>query len=411
MKLIITNKHDGGGGASRAAASWHKSMISAGVDSYLLVENSTSPNPRTISPNGKIRKIYNYFKTHFDVNYLSWKYSQRDKFPWGLNILPTGMHKEINLLKPDLVNLHWISQSTIALDEISKISAPLVWTMHDMWALTGGCHYSYGCDKFLAHCGTCPQLKSRKEKDLSHRIFDKKINLVQKKRIDIIASSQWLGRCFKSSPIYKDMNIHIIPNPIDLDTFKPIKKNLARSILNLAPDKKIILFMAFSATSDTRKGAQFIPAMLEELENSYHADDLELVIVGASFDDGKIKTKFKKHFLGNVTDDWSLALLYSSCDAMISPSKEENLSLAVTESLACGTPVVAFNIGGMPDLITHKHSGYLAKPFDPIDLAHGLKFTLESHDMPDNARKYVLANYHRDVVTKAALKVFEGAIR
>lgn len=411
MKLVILNKNDGKGGAARAASMWHKAMLKNGIDSSFFVENVTASIPGSLAPKSKPRKIYNYFKTHFDDNYLNWKYPNRDKYPWGINVLPTNVHHEINALRPDLVNLHWISNETISWNEIAKIEAPIAWTMHDMWALTGGCHYSYGCDKYQSHCGACPQLKSQKTKDLSYKIFDKKIELIQKKKITVIASSVWLHDCFKASPVFGNLDIHIVPNPMDTDVFKPIDKSQARNVLNLPQDKKLILFMAFSATTDPRKGVQYLPSMLEELENTYSTDELELVVVGAASNNGSIKTKFNTHFLGTISDDWSLTLLYSACDTMIAPSTEENLSLAVMESMSCGTPVVAFDIGGMPDMIKHNENGYLAKAFDSVDLANGIKTAIGNKLFSKNAREHVLKNYNFKTVFDRAIEIYTKCLQ
>lgn len=410
MKLVILNKNDGKGGAARAASMWHRTMLANNINSKLLVENSFFPSPTTVAPRSKLSKAYNQLKSNFDDYYLTWKHHDRQSTPWGLNILPTGTHSTINHLSPDVVNLHWISQEMISWNEIAKIEAPIVWTMHDMWALTGGCHYAYGCQNYLTHCGNCPQLKSSKERDISYKVFDKKRELLRRKKISIITSSQWLHDCFKSSPLYKETSISIVPNPINTNIFKPLNKEASRKILNLPSDKKLILFLAFSATSDTRKGVQFFPEMLEHLSNIYNTNELELVIVGASDNNGSIQTEYKLNFFGVVNDDWTLALLYSACDTMVAPSTEENLSSAVMESMACATPVVAFNIGGMPDMIKHKTNGYLATAFDAKDLAKGLQFVMEENSLGSHAREHVMNNYTSDLIFRKVLPIYQTAI-
>lgn len=409
MKLIILNKDDSNGGAARAALAWHRAMLSHNVNSTLLVEKKTNADFNTIAPTSKITKIYNLLKRSFDDSYLSWKYPTRKKYPWGINILPGNLHKMVNKLNPDVVNLHWVSHETISWNEIAKINAPIVWTMHDMWALTGGCHYTYGCEKYLTHCGSCPQLGSSKEKDLSYKIFEKKKELLAKKNITVITSSKWLYSCFKNSPLYKDLPIYLGQNPIDIDVFKPISKSIARNILNLPTEKKLILFMAFSATTDTRKGIQFFPEMLKKLEDKYNSSDLELVIAGASHGDDSIETNFKFNFFGTLNDDWSLALLYSACDVLIAPSMQENLSNAVMEAMACETPVVAFNIGGMPDMIEHKSNGYLATPFNAKELADGIEYVFENPALRTNSRKFVVENFTREIIFQKIMPIYKAA--
>lgn len=409
MKLIILNKDDSNGGAARAAVGLHRTMLSFNVNSTFLVEKQYNQDQNTVSPLSKAAKIYNLFKTFFDSAYLTWKYPNRKNYPWGINILPTNMHKVINKLNPDIVNLHWISFETISWKEIAKINAPIVWTMHDMWALTGGCHYTYGCEKYLTHCGNCPQLGSSDNKDISYKTFEKKKKLLTEKNITVVASSLWLYNCFKNSPLFKDLPIHLVPNPIDTKYYKPIDKKLARSVLNLPVDKKLVLFMAFSPTTDTRKGIQYFPNMLKSLGEKYTENDLEIVIAGASH--GSIQTKFNLNFFGILKDDWSLALLYSACDVLIAPSVQENLSNAVMEAMACETPVVAFNIGGMPDMIQHKTTGYLATPFDAEDLANGIDYVIQNPELREAGRKFVNENFSREVVYNKMISIYKSLIK
>jgi glycosyltransferase involved in cell wall biosynthesis len=410
MKILIINKEDNNGGAARAAMAWHQMLLKHSIDSVFAVERKHTTLSSVVATKSKLHKLLNQIRPSIAEFYLNWRYPYRKKFPWGVNFLPTGFLKLINSAKPDLVNMHWISHETISWSEIEKIQQPIIWTMHDMWAMTGGCHYTYGCEKYLSECGTCPQLKSNCNSDLSRKIFNRKKALLEKKNITVIASSQWLYDCFKKSALFKDLQIYKVPNPIDVKVFKPADKEAARNILNLPLNKKLILFMAFAATTDERKGFQFIPSAIEELQKDYNVDQLEIIVVGDSENKSNSRAFFPMRFLGSVKDDWSLALIYSACDVFVAPSMQENLSNAVMESLACATPVVAFNIGGMPEMIEHKFNGYLATPFMPSDIAKGINYVFANEELKKNARDYVLKNFNSEIVYEKLKPIYSQVL-
>lgn len=411
MKIITFNKEEKSGGAARAASAWHAMLLTHKVDASYVVENRQTKLSSVISTKSKLHKFLNMIRATLADTILNYKNPKRKQYPWGINIFPTYSFKILQNKQADLINMHWISRETISWKEIAALNKPLVWTMHDMWAMTGGCHYTYGCEKYKTHCGDCPQLQSNKLKDTSYKIFEKKIKYLKNKEITILASSKWLYDCFKSSALFKDFPIYQIPNPINIEIFKPIEKNIAKNILNLSLSKKAILFMAFSATTDERKGFQFIPEMIKDLEKKYSADEIEFIVVGDSENTSNLTTKFDIRFLGTVSDDWTLAIIYSACEVLIAPSMQENLSNAVMESLSCGTPVVAFDIGGMPDMIVHKHNGYLAIPFSPLDLSKGIQFVFENHNLEKNSREYVLHNFTPDIVYQKLMPIYERILQ
>lgn len=411
MKIITFSKEEKSGGAARAAYAWHTMLLKHKVDATYLVENQQTNLPSVISTKSKFQKLVNMIRPTLSDMILNFKNPKRKQYPWGVNLFPTHSFKMLEERPADLINFHWISRETISWKEIAKINKPIVWTMHDMWAMTGGCHYTYGCEKYKTHCGDCPQLQSNKLKDTSYKVFEKKIKLLKNKNITILASSKWLYNCFKSSTIFKDFPIYQIPNPINTEIFKPIDKSVAKNIINLSPNKKAILFMAFAATTDERKGFQFLPEMIKDLEAKYSADEVEFVVVGDSENRSNLNTKFDIKFLGTVSDDWSLALIYSACESLIAPSMQENLSNAVMEALACGTPVVAFNIGGMPDMIVHQHNGYLATPFKADELAKGIQFVFEHNELKANARKFILDNFTNEVVFQKLFPIYNKILK
>ena len=280
-----------------------------------------------------------------------------------------------------------------------------------MWAFTGGCHYDEECGKFKSTCGACPVLGSNNTKDLSAKNWERKQAIFSKhSNLTIIGLSQWLANEAKASSLFRQTPVVNLPNLIDTKLFAPFDKHQARNLFNLPLDKKLVLFGAMSATTDPRKGFKELAQALEQL----NLDDIELVVFGSSPPQTSQGFKQKAHYLGHLHDDISLRVLYCAVDVMVVPSLQENLSNAIMESSACGTPVVGFDIGGNSDLIEHQDTGYLAKPFDVSDLAAGIDWVLDAANYKDlckNARDKVLREFDSEVVAEKYIALYDKAIK
>ena len=266
------------------------------------------------------------------------------------------------------------------------------------------------CEGYKKCCGNCKVLASDKENDLSQRIHNRKAKVFGKlENLTIIALSRWLATCAESSELLKDKHIMCLANPIDTEVFSPFDKLHARKLLNLPIDKKLILFGAMGATSDPRKGFSELSQALTLLKR----DDVELVVFGSSKPKTSQDFKYKTHYLGSLHDDVTLKVLYSAADVMVVPSLQENLSNAIMESLACGTPVIGFDIGGNSDLIGHQINGYLAKPFDSDDLAKGIEWILNAKNydqLCENAREKVVTTFDCQLVAKQYIEIYQHII-
>lgn len=321
-----------------------------------------------------------------------------------------GVAKVINRLSPDVVHLHWICRGMLRVEDISKIKAPIIWSLHDMWAFTGGCHYDGECGRYRKQCGRCPLLGSSFSNDLSRKLLSRKQKSFSKKRNIILnGTSGWLADCAKSSTLLAHHKIVNLPTPININRFKPLSKRQSREILEILEQKQQILFGAMSATIDYRKGYKELIEALKYLQRK----DIELMVFGSSKPEATFEHRYPTHYLGYMHDDISLRILYSAADVMVVPSLQENLSNCIMEALACGTPVVAFDVGGNKDMVVHKKNGYLAKPFEPQDLAKGIEWVL-NHPEPQllarNARDKIVREFDSKIIAQKYIELYKEVL-
>jgi len=374
MKILIVSASDLDGGASRCAYRLHNGLIDTGVDSHMLVWNKKSHHYAVHGPNKK-QKAINFLQKYSEKKLLS---LYKNKIPYANfspGLISHQLISRINKIKPDIVNLHWICGASVSLGALGKIRQPIVWSLHDMWPFTGGCHYDYDCQKYTTGCEACPVLGSHKSYDLSKYIFNKKLKTYKRKKdIFLVPSSNWLGEKAAHSVLLQGHPMNVIHTGLNLNIFKPIQQRLARNILNLPQNRKLVLFGSLHGTADERKGFSFVPKTINLLKNH----NIDLVLLGDfNPSDTRDLVHIPVHLKGVLHDEETLALLYSAADVILLPSIQENLANICLESLACGTPVVAFDIGGNSDMISHKNNGYLAQPFDAHDMAHGIEWVLE----------------------------------
>jgi glycosyltransferase involved in cell wall biosynthesis len=379
MKIVILSTSDIDGGAARAAYRVHKGIQSVGINSQMLVQSKHSDDPTVIGPQTKLQKGLGIIKPTLDAIPLQ-LYPKRNNVIFSPAILPNNIATKITNLDPDIINLHWVAGGFLKPKTLKQFNKPIIWTLHDMWAFTGGCHYDQECGRYLKSCGKCPVLGSSKNWDLSRWIWNKKNKAWKDLDFIVVTTSRWLGDCAKASSLFHNKQVKVIPSCLDLSTFKPFDKQISRELLSLPQNKKIILFGAMNSTSDKRKGFQQLQLALQEMINNVPNTEVELLVFGSSGQNDMLNLELKTHYLGTLNDNISLALLYNAADVLIAPSIQENLANIVMESLACGTPCVAFDIGGMSDMIEHKYNGYLAKPFNIEDLAKGIEWVIEDEN-------------------------------
>lgn len=379
MKIAQLSTHDIQGGAARAAYRLHKGLLSGGADSCMLVQTKMGDDTTVLGPISKFDKGLALLRPTLDQLPLN-LYRSRKKSVFYPAWFPENNWKHIQHINPDIVHVHWICEGFVRIENIRKFQKPIVWTLHDSWPFTGGCHIPFNCLRYQNSCGKCPYLGSNKENDLSHRIWKRKNRSWKDVNLTVVTPSRWLSECAQRSSLFRNRRVEVIPNGINISIYKPFDKLFARDIWGLPRDKRLILFGAMSSTSDSNKGFHLLQPALLKMNYIDSSFNTELIVFGDSEPASPPDFGMKTHYMGRLHDDVSLALLYAAADVFIAPSIHENLSNVVLETLACGTPCVAFNIGGMPDMIEHKKNGYLARPFEPEDLAHGISWVLKEKE-------------------------------
>lgn len=410
MKVLHLSTTDVEGGAARAAYRLHRGLLGCGVESRMLVQTKYGSDPlvsgagTTIGRNAALLK---YLADSLPVM-LSRRRRGATFSPAGL---PDRLAGKAAGMAPDLLHLHWTAGGFLRVETVGEFTAPVVWTLHDMWPFTGGCHYSAGCTRYTGSCGCCPQLDSSIEKDLSRRIWARKKRAWRQVPLTVIAPSRWMADCAKASSLFGTADIRVLPNGIDTTLFRPCSQTKARETLRLPQDKRLILFGAMDPTGDPRKGFQHLRHACRDLAGEGLAGSVELVVYGATPAGTPPDLGLKAHYLGRVTDDTTMALLYSAADVFVASSLEDNLPNTVMEALACGTPAVAFRVGGIVDLIEQGETGWLAEPFDHRELARGIVYLLEDAlrriAMGRRAREGVVRRFASEVVARRHLDLYQ----
>lgn len=378
IKVLHLQKHLPSSG--NAAYRLHTAMLKNGIDSKMLsltseiLEGNVVENlDRKASAIALINEKCEHFITkHSDPKFGLFS------FPlFGNDISSHEM-----VLQAEVIYIHWAIGGFLNFNSIRKIASlnkPVIFFMHDMWTLTGGCHHSFDCVKYKVHCNNCPMFPGEKIKDVSYKGFRKKNSTFSKfNNLYFIAPSKWLFNCASESNLLKNKPTYYIPNILDTSTFKPFEKKVAREILNIDSDAKVMAFGA-SSINNPYKGWSYLKESLQLLFNQTQIKNIIVIIFGeGNKEQIKNDIKFPIKFVGKLKDDYSLALIYNAADVFIAPSVADNLPTTIMESLACATPVIAFNVGGIPDMVIHKKNGYLAKYKDSKDLAAGIEECLKT---------------------------------
>lgn len=319
----------------------------------------------------------------------------------GLNISKNEMIKNA-----DIIVLHWICGAFISaanLKQLVRMGKPIVIVCHDSWFFTGGCHVRLGCERFVEQCGKCPELNSVGMSDWSFRLLRKKIKAIKGGNITVVSPSGWMDKNVVRSALLNGFRHCIIPNPIDTDFYNIREEREPEKIFTLT-------FGAVNAVSTPYKGYQQLMEALDILEKEYLGDcQVQALIFGADRGEERTDKRIRIKYLGYLSEI-QMAELFNYADIYVMPSLDDNLPGTVMECLACGTPVVAFDVGGVPDMICHKQNGYLAEYNNPEDLAKGISWVMnhnENNALGRYGREYIVNHFSEKVVAQQYAELFD----
>ena len=383
MKILHVNASDIDGGAARAAYRIHRSFVDHGfgdhIKSQMRVIRRLYGDPTVIGgPPAGQSPIWRRLQPHLS-------HQVRRGFRTGNPSLhslawpATGLGAELHARQlaggVDLIHLHWLGDSTLSIEEIGRLPMPLVWSLHDMWAFCGAEHYTTDHRWREGY--------RRVNRPAHESGFDLNRHTWQRKRkhwrrpLQIVCPSQWLADCVRASAMMHEWPVAVVPNPIDVHRWRPIDQLLARQLMGLPEDCHLLLFGAMGGGTDSRKGIDLLLAALGHLRSEPSLQNLQLVVFGQLTPQYTPQLGFPVHYIGHLHDELSLRALYSAADAMVIPSRQDNLPNTGLEAHACGTPVVAFATCGLVDIVEDRVTGALAEPFDSGSLAAAIRWVLE----------------------------------
>ena len=391
--------------SGRAVLRLHKAFLSEGINSTIISLKHGINDDEKIIQKGKKSKLIAWIDGKLQT-YVMRNNLKRFGF-FSYPIFGTNVSQMKEIREADYIYIHWALGGFLNLanmEQLAKLKKPIIFFMHDMWPITGGCHHSFTCEKYKSHCFDCQIFPKNKKNDLSFKGFEKKLKFYSGyTNLFFIAPSKWLFDCAKESALTKNKATFYIPNLLDHDIFKPFDKKTAKQLFNLDPNGMTILFGATSIENPYKGWTYFLQA-LRNLAQEPNFKNITLLIFGGGYKkEIADEIPFKTKFVGHLRDEYSIALIYNAADVFIAPSLADNLPTTILESLNCGTAVVGFNVGGIPDMIKHKQNGYLAKYKDAIDISEGIKFCLENkikgYNLPEFEPGYIINNH---------LKLFEN---
>lgn len=412
MKVVHIVAGELNGGAAKGAYNIHKALRTKGIESFLFTTGrNVNKDPYVISVvSSKISKILNLIRPRLELLKIKkYKKSLNTVKSSGIPPLSVNLMKYKQVQEADIVNLHWINGGMVNLKSLKSIKKPIVWTVRDMWPLTGICHYALGCEKYKTGCGKCFQLGSSKKKDLSYKISHLKKNI--SKNIVTVSVSRWIHeQVSESFPFRGGVNFYI-QNCIDTSEFKSLDKKTARKILNISSDKKVVLLGAQNI-NDSYKGGKYLGELIEKLDSK----KFFVLLLGKC--NAELKDLLESHqiefkTLGFVSDTLSLRIIYSSADVFVMLSIQDALPKMPVEAMCCGTPVVSFDTSGLTDIVDHKQNGYRATAFDVSDLLTGIAWVCDNKDyeaLCTSAIEKSTSYFDADIVAEKYIQLYEDIL-
>lgn len=407
LNALHISAWDNAGGAGRSAYRLHTGLRRRGIRSRMLVgwKVTGDKDVRLIRGRwlGRLDHLCGRLFDRLSLQYLF--YPSSFLLPWR------SWFRKADIIQLYITHGGYFSHT--ALTRISRLR-PVVWRLSDMWSMTGHCAYSYECERWKSGCGACPYLADYPglRRDTTALLWQIKDWIYARSRLTIVAPSKWAARLVEQSPLFNRFPVHIIPNGLDTEVFRPLPKCSTREMFDIDTRSRVIFFSAHSV-SDRRKGAPFLEEALSRLADG-GMKDVTVLVVGARANEWELGGQLPVKCLGEISDDQIMAAAYATADLFILPTLAENLPNGILESMACGTPVVSFNVGGVPEAVRHMETGYLAAYRDAADLAKGIQLLLDDPDlrsrMSRRCREIVEQEYSMDLQAKRFIDLYHDVI-
>ncbi len=395
------------GGAHVAALRLHRGLREVGCDSTYVAGLVDAGLPEVGAASSGWQAFAWKARSRIGRSVARW----RDPGSEGMqsvNLLPSGLPRRLNRGRFDVVHLHWINNELLSIGEIGRIRAPMVWTLHDMWAFCGSEHYLADPDAYLGPPGTAPAVGPS---SLARWTWDRKRRGWAEIAPILVAPSRWLGDLASRSRLLGHLRVEIVPYGLDLAVFRPITSPETR---NGGPRR--VVFGAAGGGSDRRKGFDLFAEAFRKWATSNPCERIELTVYGEPDlpEFGVLPESVRVRNAGLIRTDAAMADVLREADVFVAPSRLDNLPNTVMEATSCGVPTVAFRIGGMPDMIDHEVSGYLARPFEVDDLARGVGWVLADDGrlaaLKTAARRKAEAEFGSRLQAERMLQIYEEAM-
>jgi len=381
MKVLHLSTYDAGQGAARAAFRLHRVLREAGIDSSLRAAQASSGDPSVRAPCSKPRQALALLRSSASW-WLQKPQLSANVVTHSVAALPSRLDRELNAAGTDLLHLHWLQDEFLSVEAIGRLRGPVIWTLHDTWPFCGSEHYPVALSDRRFREGYLDHNRPAGDRGLD---LDRWVWLRKRRawagllpHLHLIAPSRWMADQASASVLFAGVPCVVIPNALP-SVFRPVEKQKARALLDLPQDVPLLLFGAMGGITEPRKGWDLLQTALFRL--AHRSPDAQVVVLGQSAPTKAIPIPFRQHFLGYLKDDVSLALAYSAADVVVVPSRLDNLPQSASEALACGTPVVAFRQGGLPDLILHRGYGHLVEPYCTDELCDAILDCLERRSL------------------------------
>jgi glycosyltransferase involved in cell wall biosynthesis len=417
MTIVHISTRDIMGGAARSAHRLHQELRALGRNSRMFVLKAGGQDPDVVMM-GKSAKLLDRiqrrarreailrdFKRYHSTRGTGFEPFQDCRSEFSRDFLR-------ELPAADAYNLHWVGESFLDYASFfARVSATsrVVWTLHDMNAFTGGCHYDLECGRFSHGCGQCPQLGSKVREDLSRRIWKIKgevFSRVDPSRLQFVSPSCWLADEFRRSPLGERFQVSVIPNGLNMEDFAPRDRAVCRDILGLPKEGKVLLFLADDIDNE-RKGFDLLVAALEALPR-----DLPVTVLSVGRNRPDVRVHVPWVHAGSVDNDRQLSVVYSAADIFVMPSRQDNLPNTVLESMACGTPVLGHSVGGIQDMVRPGVTGAQVPPEDVEALTAGIVDMLGNpqwlDEMSANCRRVALEEYPLTLQASRYIRLYDA---